>query len=70
MGIRRGLPDFSLIEPLSRALNVFDRRVAFRRCVTNRNRCGNMAKSRFLCLPGLRERHPSPPEKGRFRAAA
>jgi len=47
----RGLPDISLIEPLSRALNVSVAELLSGECVTNSNRCGNMAKSCFYVCP-------------------
>lgn len=47
----RGLPDISLIEPLSRSLNVSVAEMLSGECVTNRNRCGNMAKSCFYVCP-------------------
>ena len=47
----RGLPDISLIEPLSKALSVSVAELLSGECVTNRNRCGNMSKSCFYVCP-------------------
>jgi desulfoferrodoxin (superoxide reductase-like protein) len=47
----RGLPDISLLEPLCGALNVSVAELLSGECVTNRNRCGNMAKSCFYVCP-------------------
>ncbi|NLI54816.1 MAG: helix-turn-helix domain-containing protein [Clostridiales bacterium] len=47
----RGLPDISLIEPLARTLGVSVAELLSGECVQNRNRHGNMLKSRFYVCP-------------------
>lgn len=47
----RGLPDISLMEPLARTLGVSVAELFSGECVQNRNRHGNMLKSRFYVCP-------------------
>lgn len=47
----RGLPDISLLEPLGKALGVSVAELLSGECVLNRNRSGNMFKSRFYDCP-------------------
>ena len=47
----RGLPDISLIEPLARTLGVSIAELFSGECIQNRNRHGNMRKSRFYVCP-------------------
>lgn len=47
----RGLPDISLIEPLARTLGVSVAELLSGEYVQNRNRHGNMQKSRFYVCP-------------------
>ncbi len=47
----RGLPDISLIEPLARTLGVSVAELLSGECVQNKNRHGNMLKSKFYVCP-------------------
>lgn len=47
----RGLPDISLLEPLSEALGVSVSELMQGEAVTNRNRAGNMLRSLFYVCP-------------------
>ena len=47
----RGLPDISLLEPLSCALGVSVIELLSGRCVQNKNRAANMAKTLFYACP-------------------
>ena len=47
----RGLPDISLLEPLSRALEVSVIELLSGHCVQNKNRAANMAKTLFYACP-------------------
>ncbi|MBE6862430.1 MAG: helix-turn-helix domain-containing protein [Ruminococcus sp.] len=47
----RGLPDITLIEPLSSALGVSVTELLSGECVSNRNRCANMLRSCFYVCP-------------------
>lgn len=47
----RGLPDISLIEPLSKALGVSVIELISGECAVNRNRSGNMLRSKFYVCP-------------------
>ena len=47
----RGLPDISLIEPLARTLGASVAELLSGECVQNKNRHGNMLKSRFYVCP-------------------
>ncbi len=47
----RGLPDITLLEPLSAALNVSVTELLSGDCVSNTNRCANMLRSCFYVCP-------------------
>ena len=47
----RGLPDISLIEPLAKALSVSVAELLSGEHIENRNRAGNMLRSRFYVCP-------------------
>ena len=47
----KGLPDISLIEPLSKALKVSIIELMSGECITNHNRVSNMLKSKFSVCP-------------------
>lgn len=47
----RGLPDISLLEPLSGALGVSVAELLSGECVTNRNRSGNLLREKFYVCP-------------------
>lgn len=47
----KGLPDVTLIEPLSKALNVSIIELISGEYVTNKNQSGNMLKSNFYVCP-------------------
>jgi DNA-binding XRE family transcriptional regulator/desulfoferrodoxin (superoxide reductase-like protein) len=48
---QKGLPDISLLEPLSAALNVSVAELLSGACVTNRNRSGNLQRMKFYVCP-------------------
>lgn len=47
----KGLPDISLIEPLAKELGVSVAELLSGDCMANRNRCGNLRKSKFYVCP-------------------
>ena len=49
--IAKGLPDISLIEPLSKALGVSVMELLSGNAVSNRNRAGNMLRTNFYVCP-------------------
>ena len=64
----RGLPDISLLEPLGKALGVSVAELLSGECVLNRNRSGNLFKSRFYVCPVCGKSY-APWAKARFPAA-
>lgn len=48
---QKGLPDISLLEPLSEALSVSVAELLSGECVVNRNRSGNMQRTKFYICP-------------------
>lgn len=47
----KGLPDISLIEPLSKALGISVAELFSGECIVNRNRSGNMLRGNFYVCP-------------------
>ena len=48
---QKGLPDITLLEPLSQALGVTVSELLSGECIENRNRSANMLRSRFYVCP-------------------
>jgi len=48
---QKGLPDITLLEPLSKALGVTVTELLSGECIENRNRSANMLRSRFYVCP-------------------
>ena len=48
---QKGLPDISLLEPLAKELGVSVAELLSGECITNRNRAGNMLRTKFYVCP-------------------
>ena len=63
----KGLPDISLLEPLSAALGVSVMELMKGDAVINQNRSANLLRSKLYVCPSLRQRDPHPGGYGGIR---